>query len=109
MDLRRMAEKLGFEDRDFRELVWIFLETSRADLEALREAIDRKDLAKVVELAHSLQGAAGALGIHEIQDLAKKIVENARKAVLDESVKTAAAIKRNLERFAAGIKKEDSP
>lgn len=109
MDLRGMAEKLGFEDRDFRELVRIFLETSRVDLEALRKAIDRRDLAKVVEFAHSLKGAAGALGIHEIQDLAKKIVENARREVLDESVETAAAIERNLERIAAGSQKEDSP
>jgi len=107
MDLKGMAEKLGFEEKDFLELVQIFVDATRTDLDDIEQAIARKDVKKLIESAHSLKGAAGTLGIRSIQDKAKVLVDNARKNVLEGSAEALAAIRKDVERLAATIEKED--
>ncbi len=107
MDLKGMAEKLGFEEKDFLELVQIFVDATRTDLDLLEQAVAQGDLKRLIECAHSLKGAAGTLGIRSIQDMAKVLVDNARKNILEESTEAVAAIRKDVERLAATIEKKD--
>jgi len=107
MDLKGMAEKLGFEEKDFLELVQIFVDATRTDLDLLEQAVAQGDLKRLIECAHSLKGAAGTLGIRSIQDMAKVLVDNARKNILEGSTEAVAAIRKDVERLAATIEKKD--
>lgn len=65
MDLSLLGSNLGLEEKDFIELVELFLTTAKNDLHNLNEAYRKKDAEKVMESAHSLKGASGNLGFKE--------------------------------------------
>ena len=104
MDLENMATDLGLESGEFYELVEIFVETTASDLDKLESALSTGQAEQVVEAAHSIKGAAGSLGFHDTQMLAKKIEMNARQNVLDDSMDDAIAIKMNLDTIFQALK-----
>ena len=83
MDLLSLAQNLGLEEGEFRELVELFIEATTADLRNLLNAAGKRDLPKVGELAHSIKGASINLGFTEIYSLAKQIEMNARDNLLE--------------------------
>ena len=89
MNIRELAEGLGFDEDEYLELFELFVDVGRTDLEELQSAVEGGDAKQVASAAHSLKGASGNLGFMELHDLAGKIVEKARNNQLegvDESV-----------------------
>ena len=83
MELEKLAERLGLDVEDIRELLELYVETTTSDLAELKEAIEAKDARLVHEKAHSIKGSSGNLGLDEMYELAKEIDDRARGNSLD--------------------------
>ena len=73
MNFKALGEKIGLEEDEYRELVELFLETGMADHDRLTCAFDAGDAQQVARSAHTIQGAAGNMGIMNVHDVAKQI------------------------------------
>lgn len=80
MSLKELAENLGIDEEDFRELVQLFIDTTLSDLDKLLESINEEDYNKAKDAAHSIRGAAGNLGFMDIWESASAC----EKAASDE-------------------------
>ncbi len=83
MDLKKIAERLGLDVEDIRELLELYVETTSSDLAQLKGAIETKDAELAHAKAHSIKGASGNLGLDEMYELAKEIDDLARVNALD--------------------------
>ncbi len=73
MNFKTLGEKIGLEEDEDRELVELFMETGMADFDRLKGAIEAGNAQQVVRSAHTIQGAAGNMGIMNIYEVAKRI------------------------------------
>jgi HPt (histidine-containing phosphotransfer) domain-containing protein len=96
VDLLSLAQNLGLEEGEFRELVELFIEATTADLRNLLNAASQRDLPKVGELAHSIKGASINLGFTELSSLAKQIEMNARNNLLEGVPETVSILGNHL-------------
>ena len=83
MELEKLAERLGLDVEDIRELFELYLETTTLDLAELKRAIETKDAQLAHSKAHSIKGASGNLCLDEMYNLAKEIDDRARVNYLD--------------------------
>jgi histidine phosphotransfer protein HptB len=100
MDISLIAEDLGLDEKDYLELLDLFLATSRDDLEALAAAIAAGDCAQGTFAAHSLKGAAGNIGLTEFSDTARYIEEVTRRGSFDGVAQAAQLLRNSLEHLA---------
>jgi HPt (histidine-containing phosphotransfer) domain-containing protein len=94
MNLREIADNLGLEENECRELMELFIETSSADLDFLSAAIAEKDGAQAARAAHSLKGAAINLGLDELFETARIVEEKARTNQIKATAEAAEELKR---------------
>jgi HPt (histidine-containing phosphotransfer) domain-containing protein len=73
MNFKALGEKIGLEEDEYRELVELFLETGKLDYERLKTAFDGDDAQQVARSAHTINGAAGNMGIMNVHEVAKRI------------------------------------
>jgi HPt (histidine-containing phosphotransfer) domain-containing protein len=104
MNFKQLAENLGLEEDEYMELIELFIETGISDLEKLNSAIDEENGEEAANVAHSLKGAAGSLGLMEISEIAKEIEGKARSDNLNEIAESAQALKGKLEEIAELVK-----
>ncbi len=97
MDFKELAEELGLEEEEYQELVELFIETSRPDLDQLQAAIDEGNAENAGNIAHSLKGAAASLGLEELAQIAKEIEQKARNNTLEGTAESAQALKKKLD------------
>jgi two-component system sensor histidine kinase TorS len=99
MNFRELANNLGFkeDDYDYMELIELFIETGRSDLDKLRSAMKEGNGEEAANVVHSLKGAAGSLGLVDLSEIAKEIEEKARNNRLEEIAGSAQALKGKLE------------
>lgn len=83
MNFKELADNLGLEVDEYRELIELFVETGSADFNNIREALAKGDSEQVMRSAHTIKGAAGNLGLAEVSETAKIIEENANSSQLD--------------------------
>lgn len=83
MNLTRLAQEMGLDKEECREIVHLFIETTLSDLENLKRAVHVKDFALAVQSSHSIKGASANLGLDEISEIAKGVEMNARRSVLE--------------------------
>lgn len=96
MNFRKSLERLGLDEDEYLELIELFVETSRSDINKLRSAINGGDTKKASEIAHSLKGAAVNLGLEAFLELAGKIEETVRDGKLETTAKTASVFQEKL-------------
>lgn len=73
MNFKELGEKIGLEEDEYRELVELFMETGMADYDRLKTAFEAGDAQQVARSAHTIQGAAGNMGIMNVHEVAKRI------------------------------------
>jgi HPt (histidine-containing phosphotransfer) domain-containing protein len=83
MELEKLAERLGLDVEDIRELFELYVETTASDLAELKEAIETKDAHLAHAKAHSIKGASGNLGLDKMYQVAKEIDDRVRVNSLD--------------------------
>ena len=104
MNFKELAENLGLEYDEYREIVKLFLETSASDLSKLQSANNEKNAQEVVEVAHSMKGAAGNMGFTEIFEVAKGMEMNARDNILEGTTEAIQILKNKLDEIAKNIR-----
>lgn len=78
MNLNDLADDLGLDMGEFGELAAIFIETTVADLDRMREGTREGDCVIVARAAHSIKGAAGNLGFSSLHDTARGLEMKAK-------------------------------
>ncbi len=73
MNFKALGQKIGLEEDEYRELVELFMETGMADYDRLKVAFEAGDAQQVARSAHTIQGAAGNMGIMNVREVAKRI------------------------------------
>ena len=96
MDINKLAENLGLEEDEYLELIDLFIETGKVDVEKLQSAIKEGNPDEAANALHSLKGAAGNLGLMDIYDLAKNNEATARNNSLDGLNESVQKLKDNL-------------
>ena len=73
MDFKRLSKNLRLDEKEYIDLVNIFIDTSAEDLAALQSAVLQGDTLKALEIAHSMKGAALNMGLEEFTEIALAI------------------------------------
>ncbi len=82
MNMKNLAAEIGIEEKEYRELAEIFVEETVFDLEKLESAVKKRDSKGIVEMAHSIKGAAANLRLTEISAFAQRMEMKARRNYL---------------------------
>lgn len=107
MNLKALADNLGLEEDEYMELIELFIETGKADLDKIQSAVEEGNGIEAAHAAHSLKGAAGNLGFNEISEIAMKVEGNAHSSDLNKIAEYVQALKKKLDEtagFAKGLK-----
>lgn len=75
--------------KDIADLVPVFLNNRKKELEALRIALAAQDFAQLRQLGHRMKGVGNSYGFSRVSDLGKSIEEGAAsedRAALDASI-----------------------
>ena len=83
MEFKDLAARLGIELEDFLELLELYVQTSRTDLEKIRQATQSGVPPLAAAAAHSIKGAAGNLGFTDTAELALKMELQAKAGSLE--------------------------
>ena len=83
MDYKHLADQLDMDESDVLELVALFMDTARTDLEKIRQGMSFGNPGQAASAAHSLKGAAGNLGFTHMADLAAKMESAANGGSLE--------------------------
>ncbi|PXF59548.1 MAG: hypothetical protein C4B58_02980 [Deltaproteobacteria bacterium] len=100
MNFKESAENLGLEEDEYLELIDLFVEVGKTDLDKLQSGIDDENAEEVAKAAHSLKGASGNLGLMEFFQIAKKIEEKGRNGQLEGTAEATRALKERLKAVA---------
>lgn len=75
--------------KDLEDLVPVFMNNRKKELETLRTALSASDFAQLRQLGHRMKGVGNSYGFSKVSDLGKSIEECASsedKAALDASI-----------------------
>ena len=84
MSLTQRARDIGLDEAEYTELLKLFAEISRSELNAIWAAIASGDVHMAISAAHSIKGASANLGLKDISEEARAIEELSRAGRLDE-------------------------
>ena len=84
MNFQELADNLGLEVDEYRELIELFIDTGAADFKKIQEGMASSDSDQVMRSAHTIKGAAGNLGLMDVSETAKIIEEHATNNQLDD-------------------------
>lgn len=83
MNFKELADNIGLEEEDYRELIELFLDTGKADYDQLKQSLSASDSEQVARSAHTISGASGNLGLMSVHEVAKRIELSAIEKNLD--------------------------
>lgn len=100
MNLRTLAQKVDLDEKDYLEMIDLFLETSRVHLLKLEMAIKTGEFKRMIESAHSIKGSAASLSLTEAYEIARGLEREARSNHLDEAIEAYHHLRIELKRIA---------
>jgi len=103
MNFNEMAETIGLDEQDFREMAELFVSVGETDLDQLRDAYAQRNCQGVVMSAHSLKGASANLGFNDIYEIAKRVEADARAQKLDGAGEAIGELERKLALISAAL------
>ncbi len=103
MDFQKLADDLGFELAEFKELAELFVDTAMADLTQATTAIHAKDTETAAKAIHSIKGASGNLGFMDIHETTKRIEADIRNNRLDAVTMPLDQVKEQIQAIAAAL------
>jgi HPt (histidine-containing phosphotransfer) domain-containing protein len=84
MNFKELAENLGLEEDEYRELIDLFIQSGGGDLQKVVEGVAAGDADQVMRAAHTIKGAAGNLGLVDVSAAAKVIEARATNNQLND-------------------------
>lgn len=103
MNFKELAENLGLEVDEYRELIELFVDTGAADFQKIDEGMSTGDSELVMRSAHTIKGAAGNLGLMDVSETAGIIEENANNNNMDGLSATVDVLKTQFEAIEAFV------
>jgi len=103
MDFQKLADDLGFELDEFKELAALFVDTALADADKALSAAQENDAETASRAVHSIKGASGNLGFMEIHESAKRLEADARARRLDAIETPLHRLKEQIRHIAAAL------
>lgn len=100
MDLQELMMHLDYGKETNLRILDAFIHTGRSDLDEIEAAIKEGDSVRVATAAHSLKGAAGALGVVEFLQQARRIEEESLRGKLGGVGDWVRALKEKTRRIA---------
>lgn len=100
-----MASRLELEEEELSDLLDLFLKTTASELIELQSALKEKDARAAENMAHSMKGAAGILGLQEVHDASQRIETAARTNRLEGIEADIWIIKEKLEMITDALKR----
>ncbi len=82
-------EQSGEDEELLAELLLLFLDSSKSDLDKIVEGVRRHDPDLVADAAHSIKGAAASLGVEGIRAVAGAIESQGRREHLPTAAELA--------------------
>ena len=73
LNFEEMASAIGLNAKHMPMLIGSFLEESETIMEALKDAISKKDFSGIKSQAHSIKGSAGNLKFNEIYEMSREM------------------------------------
>ncbi|OGQ91101.1 MAG: hypothetical protein A2464_12170 [Deltaproteobacteria bacterium RIFOXYC2_FULL_48_10] len=83
MDFNDLALRLGIDEEEFKELVELFITTTRSDIKKIKNGVLDHNPVDAAAASHSIKGAAGNLGFDEIFSLAGDMEMQGKGGSLD--------------------------
>ena len=77
MNFKQLGENLGLEEDEYRELIELFIDTGSSEFDRLKAALTASDFEQIARSAHTIKGAAGNLGLTDVQGVASTIEKGA--------------------------------
>ncbi len=74
----RSAQEIGISTSSYLRLCRVFLESTRTDLEELRQAVARRDASSAGTVAHHIKGAARNMEFKSVAQTAETLVQVAQ-------------------------------
>jgi histidine phosphotransfer protein HptB len=105
MNFQELADNLGLEVDEYRELIELFIDTGAADFKKIQDGLTGHDSDMVMRSAHTIKGAAGNLGLMDVSETARIIEEKATGNQLDslgDAMQTLKSQFEAIENFVAG-------
>jgi HPt (histidine-containing phosphotransfer) domain-containing protein len=96
MNIVQLAGDLELDEEEYRAILELFVETSRADLAKIKAAVATGDAMTAGRSAHSLKGAAANLGLSEMSGTARTIEEKSRDGKLHEAHEAVLSLEEHL-------------
>ncbi|MGD8835439.1 MAG: Hpt domain-containing protein [Desulfobacteraceae bacterium] len=103
MNFKELAENLGLEVDEYRELIELFVDTGASDFQKIADGLSASDSELVMRSAHTIKGAAGNLGLMDVSETAGIIEENASKNRLNDLSTTVNVLKTQFEAIEAFV------
>ena len=103
MNFQELADNLGLEVDEYRELIELFIDTGAADFQKIQDGMASSDSEQVMRSAHTIKGAAGNLGLMDVSETARIIEENATNNQLDSLGNTIDTLKAQFEAIEAFV------
>ena len=93
MNFSELADQIGLEEEEYRELVELFIDTAGPDVDSIASDAAAGNAEQVARKAHTLSGAAGNLRMMTIHEVAKRIELTANQNRLDDAADDVAALR----------------
>jgi HPt (histidine-containing phosphotransfer) domain-containing protein len=103
MNFKELADNLGLEIEEYRELIELFVDTGTADFNKIQEGLSSSDSEQVMRSAHTIKGAAGNLGLTDVSETAGFIEQQATDNHLDELSASIAELKTQFDAIEAFV------
>ena len=103
MNFKALADNLGLEVDEYRELIELFIDTGAADFQKIQDALAGRNADQILRSAHTIKGAAGNLGLMDVSATAKTIEEGASKNQLDHLARAVQVLKTQFETIEAFV------
>ena len=103
MNISVLADELGLEEEDVRDLVRLFLDSTEQDLERLAQAYASGDAELLRSTAHHVKGAAGNLEVNGVAAEALAMEQAAASGDLEDPAPRIDRIRTELEALHAQL------
>ena len=77
MNLKAIYARLGLDEKEYIELLHLFVQTAGAQVQQLQVALADRDMEKIRQIAHTLKGSAGNMGLMDMHEAALRIEKTA--------------------------------
>lgn len=101
IDRLKLAEISGGDPSIERKLLTVFRRANDADVAALKEALEKRDIVSVTRASHRVKGAGKMVGAMTLADICERIEHAGRARDWDTMAANSDALYRELERVNA--------